>query len=47
MRRQGWTVMVAKPADKMSALWKDLARSRTSTFHPRPELAGEADGPAA
>jgi len=48
MRRQGWTVMVARPADKMSTLWKDLARSRTSTFLTAPDVPLEEEqGPAA
>ncbi|MEJ7630274.1 MAG: DUF58 domain-containing protein [Nocardioidaceae bacterium] len=47
MRRQGWTVMVARPGDKMSTLWKDLARSRPSTFRPQPAIPLHEDGPAA
>jgi len=58
MRRQGWTVMVARPADRMATLWKDLARSRTSGYqhgaaqhgaaqHGAALAAEDADGPAA
>ena len=47
MRRQGWTVMVARPGDQMSTVWKDLARSRPSTFRPQPTASLHEDGPAA
>jgi uncharacterized protein (DUF58 family) len=47
MRRQGWTVMVARTGDQMSTVWKDLARSRPSTFRPQPTASLHEDGPAA
>jgi len=47
LRRQGWTVMVARPGDRMSTLWKDLARSRPSTFRTAVEATVAEEGPAA
>ena len=47
MRRQGWTVLIAHPGDRMATLWKDLARSRPSVSRPDANAAFAEDGPAA
>lgn len=47
MRRQGWTVMVARPGDRMATVWKDLARSRQGTFRAYDLATVHEDGPAA
>ncbi|MDX6297579.1 MAG: hypothetical protein QOI51_1436 [Nocardioidaceae bacterium] len=47
MRRQGWSVVVVRPGDKMATVWRDLARSRPSVFRPEVHATLQDEGPAA
>jgi uncharacterized protein (DUF58 family) len=49
MRRQGWTVIVARPGDRLSTVWRDLAKARPGRARQvsENETVAAEEGPAA